>query len=164
MTGPLEGVRVVELGVWDGHPAPAPAVAPEPASSPAEGQAILATWRMGLDESSAMAGEPAGGLTNDWSTQETPHYRFFVQANDRMSAQAFVNQFAGDMGPDAIEHHAGGLFGRAKLTSDASSGVEIGILDGYSAVVGTGAVIRIEFDDPGDWQWAIEMWKSLAPA
>jgi NADH-quinone oxidoreductase subunit G len=33
-------------------------VAPEPASTPAEGQAILATWRMGLDESSAMAGEP----------------------------------------------------------------------------------------------------------
>lgn len=80
-----------------------------------------------------------------------------------MSAQAFINQFAGDMGPDAIEHHAGGLFGRAKLTSDATSGVEIGILDGYSAVVGTGAVIRIEFDDPGDWQWAIDMWKSLAP-
>jgi hypothetical protein len=80
-----------------------------------------------------------------------------------MSAQAFVNQFAGDMGSDAIEHHAGGLFGRAKLTSDATSGVEVGILDGYSAVVGTGAVIRIEFDDPGDWQWAIDMWRSLAP-
>jgi hypothetical protein len=83
--------------------------------------------------------------------------------NGAMSAQAFVNQFAGDMGPDAIEHHAGGVVGRAKLTSDATSGVEIGILDGYSAVVGSGAVIRIEFDDPGDWQWAIDMWKSLAP-
>ena len=80
-----------------------------------------------------------------------------------MSAQAFVNQFAGDMGSDAIEHHAGGLVGRASLTSDATSGVEVGILDGYSAVVGTGAVIRIEFDDPGDWQWAIDMWKSLTP-
>jgi hypothetical protein len=83
--------------------------------------------------------------------------------NGAMSARAFVDQFAGDMGPDAIEHYAGGLVGRAKLTSDATSGVEIGILDGYSAVVGTGAVIRIEFDDPGDWQWAIDMWKSLAP-
>jgi hypothetical protein len=83
--------------------------------------------------------------------------------NGAMGAQAFINQFAGDMGPDAIEHHAGGLVGRAKLTSDTSSGVEIGILDGYSAVVGTGSVIRIEFDDPGDWQWAIDMWKSLAP-
>jgi hypothetical protein len=83
--------------------------------------------------------------------------------NGAMGAQAFINQFAGDMGPDAIEHHAGGLVGRAKLTSDATSGVEIGILDGFSAVVGSGAVIRIEFDDPGDWQWAIDMWKSLAP-
>jgi hypothetical protein len=80
-----------------------------------------------------------------------------------MSAQAFVTQFAGDMGPDAIEHREHGVVGRAKLTSDATSGVEIGILEGYSAVVGSGAVMRIEFDDPGDWQWAIDMWKSLAP-
>ena len=42
-------------------------------------------------------------------------------------------------------------------------GVEIGILEGYSAVVGSGAAIRIEFDDPADWQWAIDIWKSLAP-
>src|SRR4029079_10081699 len=41
---------------------------------------------------------------------------------------------------------------------------EIGILEGYSAVAGSGAAIRIEFDDPGDWQWALDMWRSLAPA
>ncbi len=58
---------------------------------------------------------------------------------------------------------AGGVVGRATLSTDASSGVEIGVLDGYSAVVGSGAAIRIEFDDPADWQWALDMWQSLAP-
>jgi hypothetical protein len=80
-----------------------------------------------------------------------------------MAARAFVDQFAGDMGPDAIDHRANGVVGRATLSSDTSSGVEVGILEGYSAVVGSGAAIRIEFDDPADWQWALDMWKSLAP-
>lgn len=80
-----------------------------------------------------------------------------------MAAHAFIQQFAGDMGPDSIDHRAGGVMGRATLSSDASSGVEVGVLEGYSAVVGSGAAIRIEFDDPADWQWAIDMWKSLAP-
>jgi hypothetical protein len=80
-----------------------------------------------------------------------------------MAANTFIDQFAGNMGPDAIDHRGGGVMGRATLTSDATSGVEIGILEGYSAVVGSGAAIRIEFDDPADWQWAIDMWKSLAP-
>ena len=80
-----------------------------------------------------------------------------------MAAQSFIEQFAGNMGPDAIDHRAGGVMGRAMLSSDASSGVEVGVLEGYSAVVGSGAAIRIVFDDPADWQWAIDMWKSLAP-
>jgi hypothetical protein len=84
-------------------------------------------------------------------------------ASGAMTAHAFIDQFAGEMGPDAIDHRAGGVVGRATLSSDASSGVEIGILEGYSAVVGSGAAIRIEFDDPADWQWAIDIWKSLAP-
>jgi hypothetical protein len=84
-------------------------------------------------------------------------------ASGAMPARAFIDQFAGEMGPDAIDHRAGGVVGRATLSSDASSGVEIGILEGYSAVVGSGAAIRIEFDDPADWQWAIDIWKSLAP-
>ena len=42
-------------------------------------------------------------------------------------------------------------------------GVEVGVLEGYSAVVGSGAAIRIVFDDPGDWQWALDTWRSLAP-
>ena len=53
--------------------------------------------------------------------------------------------------------------GRATLTTDTSSGVEVGVLEGYSAVVGSGAAIRIVFEDPTDWQWAIDMWRSLAP-
>ena len=84
-------------------------------------------------------------------------------AGDPMSAQEFVEQFAVDLGPDAIVHRSGELLGRARLMTDASSGVEIGILEGYSAVTGSGAAIRIEFDDPADWQWALDMWRSLAP-
>jgi hypothetical protein len=80
-----------------------------------------------------------------------------------MSAQAFVDHVGGDLGPDAIDHRAGGVIGRAKLSSDTSSGLEVGVLDGYSAVVGSGAAIRIVFDDPSDWQWALDMWRSLAP-
>jgi hypothetical protein len=80
-----------------------------------------------------------------------------------MSATAFVQQFAGDLGSDAIDHRAGGVIGRATLSTDASSGLEVGVLDGYSAVVGSGAAIRIVFDDPADWQWALDTWRSLAP-
>jgi hypothetical protein len=80
-----------------------------------------------------------------------------------MTAQAFIEQFAVDLGPDAIAHNLGGVLGRARLMTDASSGVEVGILEGYSAVTGSGAAIRIEFDDPADWQWALDTWRSLAP-
>jgi len=80
-----------------------------------------------------------------------------------MGAQAFVDHVGGDLGPEAIDHRAGGVIGRARLSSDASSGVEVGVLDGYSAVVGSGAAIRIVFDDPADWQWALDTWRTLAP-
>jgi hypothetical protein len=80
-----------------------------------------------------------------------------------MSAQAFIEQFAVDLGPDAMNHRAGEVLGRARLMTDASSGVEVGILEGYSAVTGSGAAIRIEFDDPNDWQWALDTWRSLHP-
>lgn len=80
-----------------------------------------------------------------------------------MGAHDFIEQFGGELGPDAIEHRAGGVVGRARLTTDASSGLEVGVLEGYSAVVGSGAAIRIVFDDPSDWQWALDTWRSLAP-
>lgn len=84
-------------------------------------------------------------------------------ATGAMGAQAFIQQFGGDLGPDAIDHRAGGVMGRARLTTDASSGLEVGVLEGYSAVVGSGAAIRVVFDDPADWQWALDTWRSLAP-
>ena len=80
-----------------------------------------------------------------------------------MPAQAFIEQFAADLGPDALNHRAGEVVGRARLTTDASSGVEVGVLEGYSAVRGSGAAIKIEFDDPADWQWAVETWRALTP-
>ena len=80
-----------------------------------------------------------------------------------MSAQAFVSQFSAELGDEALTHRAGELVGRAKITTDPSSGLEIAVLDGYSAVPGSGAAIRIEFDDAADWQWALDMWRSLAP-
>ena len=80
-----------------------------------------------------------------------------------MPAQAFVEQFAGDLGPDALSHREGEIIGRARLTTDATSGVEVGVLEGYSAVRGSGAAIKVDFDDPGDWQWAVETWRGLRP-
>jgi hypothetical protein len=53
--------------------------------------------------------------------------------------------------------------GRARLATDPSSGVEIGVLEGYSAVVGKGAAIRIEFGDSADWRWALDVWRALRP-
>ncbi|MDP9483741.1 MAG: hypothetical protein M3P84_11040 [Chloroflexota bacterium] len=81
-----------------------------------------------------------------------------------MGAEEFLHQVAPDLGADALSHRAGEVFGRARLTSDATSGVEVGVLEGFSAVVGRGAVIRIAFDDSTDWQWAVDMWRALAPA
>jgi hypothetical protein len=80
-----------------------------------------------------------------------------------MSADAFLDQVASGLGPDVLDHRAGAVVGRGRLTSDASSGVAVGVVEGFSAVPGSGAVIRIVFDDPTDWQWALETWRGLAP-
>ena len=81
-----------------------------------------------------------------------------------MSAQAFLEQVSRDLGPEALTHQDGELYGRARLTTDASSGLEIGVLEGYSAVRGRGAAIRITFDDSNDWRWALDLWRALAPS
>lgn len=82
-----------------------------------------------------------------------------------MSAEAFLGEVAGHLGSEVMTHAGpGGLAGRARLDVDASSGIHVGVLDGYSAITGRGAAIRIEFDDPDDWQWAIDMWRSLIPS
>jgi hypothetical protein len=80
-----------------------------------------------------------------------------------MPAKAFIEQFASDLGPDALRHAEGEVLGRARLATDASSGVEVGVLEGFSAVRGSGAAIKVEFDDPADWQWAVETWRGLRP-
>jgi hypothetical protein len=80
-----------------------------------------------------------------------------------MSANAFLAQVAGDLGAEALAHQAGPVVGQARIMTDESSGVAVGVLDGYSAVNGSGAAIRIVFDDAEDWQWALDLWRSLAP-
>jgi hypothetical protein len=81
----------------------------------------------------------------------------------RMTAQGFLSQVAADLGPEALHHEAGEVRGRARITTDASSGLEIGVVEGFAAVTGSGAVIRIEFDDGEDYAWALDMWRSLRP-
>ncbi|HEX5012972.1 MAG TPA: hypothetical protein VFV72_02350 [Candidatus Limnocylindrales bacterium] len=80
-----------------------------------------------------------------------------------MTAQAFLEQVSRDLGPEALTHQDGEVYGRARLTTDASSGLEVGVLEGYSAVRGRGAAIRITFDDSNDWRWALDLWRALAP-
>jgi hypothetical protein len=80
-----------------------------------------------------------------------------------MSPEEFLAHVAGDLGSDALTHRDGPILGRARMRTDATSGVEIGVLEGFSAVSGSGTAIRIEFDDPADWQWAIDIWRALAP-
>jgi NADH-quinone oxidoreductase subunit G len=46
------------LGVWDGAPAAAPSVEAAPAPTPGAGEAVLAGWRMLLDDGRLQDGEP----------------------------------------------------------------------------------------------------------
>jgi hypothetical protein len=81
-----------------------------------------------------------------------------------MSGDWFLARVAGDLGDGVMHHHDGELVGKARIVSDQDSGVEVAVLEGYSAVTGRGAAIRIEFEDAGDWRWAIDLWRSLRPA
>jgi hypothetical protein len=81
-----------------------------------------------------------------------------------MPPEMFLDQVAGQIGTDAIQHRLGPVVGKARLTTDTSSGIEVAVLDGYSAVVGSGAAVKIVFDSPADWEWALETWRSLQPA
>ena len=47
-----------ELGAWTGTRAAAPSIGAGASTAPDDGQVLLATWRMHLDHSSAMANEP----------------------------------------------------------------------------------------------------------
>jgi len=83
--------------------------------------------------------------------------------NGPMSPEAFLEQVAGDLGQGALTHRAGPVVGRGRMTTDSSSGLEVGVVEGYSAVTGAGAAVRITFDDPEDWRWALDTWRALAP-
>jgi hypothetical protein len=87
-----------------------------------------------------------------------------AEAGHPMTADRFLQQVSGHLGSDAIEHDDGVVRGRARLASDPSSGVEVATVEGFSAVRGRGAAIRIEIDDPEDWKWALDTWRALRPA
>jgi hypothetical protein len=81
-----------------------------------------------------------------------------------MSADDFLSRVAGHLGPDTLEHEDGPIRGRARLSTETSSGIEVATVEGYSAVLGRGAAIRIVIDDPLDWKWALDTWRDLRPA
>lgn len=86
-------------------------------------------------------------------------------ANGRpMPPESFLQQVAGHLGTDALEHRAGEVVGRARIGAADTGGISLGIVEGYAATTGSGAAIRVEFNDPADWQWALEQWRSLRPA
>jgi hypothetical protein len=87
-----------------------------------------------------------------------------AEGDHPMTADRFLQQVAGHLGSEAIEHDDGVVRGRARLASDPSSGVEVATVEGFSAVRGRGAAIRIEIDDPQDWKWALDTWRGLRPA
>ena len=80
-----------------------------------------------------------------------------------MTAEAFLQQVAGEPGSETLTHRAGSVVGRARLSSDSSSGVEVGVVEGYSATLGRGAAVRILFEDATDWKWALDVWRALTP-
>ncbi|MEV0298529.1 NADH-quinone oxidoreductase subunit G [Nocardia sp. NPDC050710] len=50
--------ELAELGAWDGQPVAAPAHRPHPVTQPNAGTALLASWRMLLDQGRMQDGEP----------------------------------------------------------------------------------------------------------
>jgi hypothetical protein len=81
-----------------------------------------------------------------------------------MSGDWFLARVASDLGTEVMNHRDGELVGKARITTDPGSGIEVAVLEGFSAVTGRGAAIRVEFEDAGDWRWAIDLWRSLRPA
>jgi hypothetical protein len=81
-----------------------------------------------------------------------------------MAPETFLDRVAGHLGPEVLHHSDAGLVARAKLAIDPTSVVEVAILEGYSAVRGSGAAMRIVIHDPADFEWALDMWRSFRPA
>ncbi|MEX2011051.1 MAG: hypothetical protein WEF51_02315, partial [Chloroflexota bacterium] len=81
-----------------------------------------------------------------------------------MTAEAFLDRFSASLGTGALTHRDGQVVGKARLAVDDGAEVGHAVLDAYSAVRGSGAALRIEIHDPADWEWALDMWRSLRPA
>ena len=81
-----------------------------------------------------------------------------------MAAETFLDRVAAHLGSEVLQHRDGEVMGRAKLAIDPTSVVEVAVLEGYAAVRGSGAAIRIVIHDAADWEWALDMWRSLRPA
>ena len=81
-----------------------------------------------------------------------------------MTAEAFLERVSGNLGSGALTHQDGQVIGKARLAVDDGAEVGHAVLDAYSAVRGSGAALRIEIHDPADWEWALDMWRSLRPA
>jgi hypothetical protein len=81
-----------------------------------------------------------------------------------MEAETFLYRVAAHLGKEVLHHRDGEVVGRAKLAIDPTSVVEVAVLEGYAAVRGSGAAIRIVIHDAADWEWALDMWRSLRPA
>lgn len=78
-----------------------------------------------------------------------------------MPPNEFLAEVAGHLGDEVLRDERGPVRGKARIAVDTSSGLEVGVLEGYSAVIGSGCAIRIGFDRPDDWTWAVETWRSL---
>jgi hypothetical protein len=80
-----------------------------------------------------------------------------------MPADTFLERVAGHLGPDVVSHRHGEVQAKARLALDPTSVVQTAVLEGYSAVSGSGAAIRIVIHDAADSEWALDMWRSLRP-
>ena len=81
-----------------------------------------------------------------------------------MPAETFLDRIAAHLGPDVLRYRDGELQARARLAIDPTAVVQRFVLEGYSAVTGSGAAIRIVIHDAADRDWALDMWRSLRPA
>ena len=80
-----------------------------------------------------------------------------------MAAETFLDRVAAHLGKEVLNHQDGEVVARAKLAIDPTSAVEMAVLEGYAAVRGSGAAIRITIHDAADWEWALDMWRSFRP-
>jgi hypothetical protein len=105
---------------------------------------------------------PSGGrLRSGGAAASTETLAAVQTATDggAMGAQAFVDHVGGDLGPDAIDHRAGGVIGRAKLRRTPPPASRSASL----TVTGCRRLWRRDQDRvrrPGRLAWALDMWRT----